>query len=66
LIQARRPGSPRPAVVVIDIDRLKAINDTMGMSFGDSALLTVARRASRDLRPGDSLARLGAISSAPS
>ena len=59
LIQARRPGSPRPAVVVIDIDRLKAINDSMGMSFGDSALLTVARRASRDLRPGDTLARLG-------
>jgi diguanylate cyclase (GGDEF)-like protein/PAS domain S-box-containing protein len=59
LIQARRPGSPRPAVVVIDIDRLQTINDSLGMSFGDSALLTVARRAARDLKPGDTLARLG-------
>jgi diguanylate cyclase (GGDEF)-like protein/PAS domain S-box-containing protein len=59
LIQARRPGSPRPMVVVIDIDRLQAVNDSMGMSFGDSALLTVARRAARDLKPGDTLARLG-------
>jgi diguanylate cyclase (GGDEF)-like protein/PAS domain S-box-containing protein len=59
LIQARRPGSPRPMVIVIDIDRLQNVNDSMGMSFGDSALLTVARRAARDLKPGDTLARLG-------
>jgi diguanylate cyclase (GGDEF)-like protein/PAS domain S-box-containing protein len=59
LTQGRRPGSPRPATFVIDIDRLKAVNDSMGMSFGDSALLTVARRAARDLKPGDTLARLG-------
>jgi diguanylate cyclase (GGDEF)-like protein/PAS domain S-box-containing protein len=59
LIQARRPGSPRPMVAVIDIDRLQTVNDSMGMSFGDSALLTVARRAARDLKPGDTLARLG-------
>jgi diguanylate cyclase (GGDEF)-like protein/PAS domain S-box-containing protein len=59
LIQARRPGAPRPLVVVIDIDRLKVVNESLGMSFGDSALLTVARRAARDLKPGDTLARLG-------
>ena len=59
LIHARRPGSPRPAVIVVDVDRLQAVNDSMGMSFGDSALLTVARRAARDLKPGDTLARLG-------
>ena len=59
LIQARRAGSPRPLVIVIDIDRLQTVNDSMGMSFGDSALLTVARRAARDLKPGDTLARLG-------
>ena len=46
-------------VIVIDIDRLQTVNDSMGMSFGDSALLTVARRAARDLKPGDTLARLG-------
>jgi diguanylate cyclase (GGDEF)-like protein/PAS domain S-box-containing protein len=59
VIAARRPGAPRPVAIVIDIDHLKSINQSMGMSFGDSALLTVARRASRDLHPGDTLARLG-------
>jgi len=59
LIAARRPGAPRPVVVVFDIDQLKAVNDSLGMSFGDSALLTVARRAARDLKPGDTLARIG-------
>ena len=50
-VAARRPGAPRPVVIVIDIDRLKAVNDSLGLSFGDSALLTVARRAARDLSP---------------
>ncbi len=59
LIQARRPDGLRPLVIVIDVDRLKAVNESHGMSFGDSALLTVARRAARDLKPGDTLARLG-------
>jgi diguanylate cyclase (GGDEF)-like protein/PAS domain S-box-containing protein len=56
---ARRPGSPGLVVALFDIDRLGAINATHGMSFGDSALLTIARRAARDLKPGDTLARLG-------
>jgi diguanylate cyclase (GGDEF)-like protein/PAS domain S-box-containing protein len=56
---ARRPGSPGLVVALFDIDRLAAINATHGMSFGDSALLTIARRAARDLKPGDTLARLG-------
>ena len=59
LIQARRPGGLHPVVAVIDIDRLKSVNVSMGMSFGDSALLAVARRIARDLKPGDTLARLG-------
>ena len=59
LIQARRPGAPTPAALAIDIDRFKEINDALGMSFGNSALLTVARRLGRELRPGDTLARLG-------
>ncbi len=56
---ARRPGSPGLVVALLDIDRLAAINATHGMSFGDSALLTIARRAARDLKAGDTLARLG-------
>ena len=46
-------------MLAIDIDRFKEINDALGMSFGDSALLAVARRLGRELRPGDTLARLG-------
>ncbi len=59
LAQSRKPGGPKPAALVIDIDHLKTVNDNLGISFGDSALLTVARRAGRDLKPGDTLARLG-------
>ena len=38
--------------------RLQAVNDSYGLSLGDSALLAVARRLARDLKPGDTLARL--------
>ena len=48
----------QPIVFVIDIDDFKRVNDSYGLSIGDSALLAVARRLSRDLRPGDTLARL--------
>ncbi len=57
LYLAQKPGAA-PVVVVIDIDQFKAINDSHGLSMGDSALLAVARRLSRDLKPGDTLARL--------
>ncbi|MBV8474663.1 MAG: GGDEF domain-containing protein, partial [Hyphomicrobiales bacterium] len=59
LVQTRRPGAPIFALLTIDVDRFKEINDALGMAFGDSALLTVARRLGRELRPGDTLARIG-------
>ncbi|HEY1942001.1 MAG TPA: EAL domain-containing protein [Roseiarcus sp.] len=59
LVQSQRPGAPAFAVLTIDVDRFKEINDALGMAFGDSALLTVARRLGRELRPGDTLARIG-------
>ncbi len=59
VVAAKRAGGQRLVVALFDIDRLAAINATHGMSFGDSALLTIARRAARDLKPGDTLARLG-------
>jgi diguanylate cyclase (GGDEF)-like protein/PAS domain S-box-containing protein len=58
LIAARRSGAAPPAVLVIDVDRFKQINEAIGLSFGDSVLLTVARRLARNLQPGDTLARL--------
>ena len=48
----------RPAVVVIDLDRFKQVNDSVGIAVGDSILLTLARRLARLLKPQDTLARL--------
>jgi diguanylate cyclase (GGDEF)-like protein/PAS domain S-box-containing protein len=55
---AQKPGTAGPTVMVIDIDAFKTVNDSFGLSVGDSALLAVARRLSRDMKPGDTLARL--------
>jgi diguanylate cyclase (GGDEF)-like protein/PAS domain S-box-containing protein len=48
----------RPSVLVIDIDRFKQVNDSVGLAIGDSILLTIARRLSRLLKPQDTMARL--------
>ena len=48
----------RPTVVVIDLDRFKQVNDSVGIAVGDSILLTLARRLGRLLKPQDTLARL--------
>jgi diguanylate cyclase (GGDEF)-like protein/PAS domain S-box-containing protein len=48
----------RPTVLVIDIDRFKQVNDSVGMAVGDSILLTLARRLGRLIKPQDTLARL--------
>ncbi|MGQ7958334.1 EAL domain-containing protein [Pseudomonas sp. SP16.1] len=46
------------AVMFIDLDGFKPINDTMGHSAGDQILIEVARRMSQQVRPGDTVARL--------
>jgi diguanylate cyclase (GGDEF)-like protein len=46
------------AVLFIDLDRFKAINDTFGHAAGDLVLTTVAARVSRTLRRQDTLSRL--------
>jgi len=47
------------SLVVIDLDRFKEINDVRGHSAGDEVLITVARRMSQHLAPGEFVARLG-------
>jgi diguanylate cyclase (GGDEF)-like protein/PAS domain S-box-containing protein len=55
---ARSDTQIRPSVMVIDLDRFKQVNDSVGIAVGDSILLTIARRLARLLKPQDTLARL--------
>jgi diguanylate cyclase (GGDEF)-like protein/PAS domain S-box-containing protein len=55
---AKADSSIRPTVVVIDLDRFKQVDDSVGIAVGDSILLTLARRLGRLLKPQDTLARL--------
>ncbi len=54
---ARGEEKIRPTVFVIDIDRFKNVNDGLGISAGDTILLTISRRLHRLLKPQDSLSR---------
>ena len=51
--------APPIALLCLDLDRFKAVNDTRGHPTGDQLLIAVARRLERQVRAGDLCARLG-------
>jgi diguanylate cyclase (GGDEF)-like protein len=60
-LEATVYGADRPscAVLMIDLDRFKEINDSFGHSVGDDLLCLVGPRLEKVLQPGDLLARMG-------
>jgi len=56
--QERRPEM-RFAVLFLDVDRFKNINESLGHGMGDRLLISVSKRLLKCVRPGDTVARLG-------
>jgi diguanylate cyclase (GGDEF)-like protein len=57
-IEARVQAGEQPAVMYIDLDGFKAVNDKLGHLAGDTVLRVAARRLASVMRPTDELARL--------
>ncbi|HEV8486079.1 MAG TPA: EAL domain-containing protein [Blastocatellia bacterium] len=59
LNRTKRHGDRMFAVLFLDLDRFKVINDSIGHMCGDQLLIAIARRLQACLRPDDIVARLG-------
>jgi len=59
LIKDSKRNNIKPGVILIDLDRFKEINDTLGHHVGDTLLQEISRRLIKVLRDLDTIARLG-------
>jgi diguanylate cyclase (GGDEF)-like protein/PAS domain S-box-containing protein len=58
-INLARRNNQQMAVMMLDLDRFKSINDTLGHNVGDELLVEVGKRLARSVRETDLVARLG-------
>jgi diguanylate cyclase (GGDEF)-like protein len=58
-VSAAKRGGPALGMLMMDVDRFKDINDTLGHHFGDQLLIEIGRRLTQTAGPRDIVARLG-------
>lgn len=58
-VASAQRSSKNVALMVLDVDRFKEVNDTLGHDYGDNLLVHVAQRIEEVLRDADTVARLG-------